>query len=338
MSDTARIAASDAGTAAKPRSRVLVFGEALWDLLPSGPVLGGAPLNFAYRLGSLGVPTRFVSQVGSDDLGDRTLAGMRALGMDTSLVSRTDGLPTATVIVELDEERNPSYTIVEGVAYDAVPWSEALAAAVGESDILCFGTLAQRDPRSRSTLRRLVDAFTGRTVLVDINLRPRCYTEETIRWSLEHGTIAKLNDEELGVLADIYSLRGDDLIGLAEQLRLAAKLDTVVVTMGGNGALAIAGPQPGTDGSEPVIVPGFVVQVEDPCGAGDAFAGAFMASMVSGLPLETAITRANALGALVATQPGATQKVTEEEMIRLMAEGRRAEVGVRELKINRRER
>ncbi len=320
------------------RPKALVFGEALWDLLPSGPVLGGAPLNFAYRLGSLGVSTRFVSQVGTDDLGDRTLARMRSLGMDTSLVSRTDALLTATVIVELDEERNPSYTIVEDVAYDAVPWSEALVSAAGESDILCFGTLAQRDPRSRGTLRRLVGAFAGTTVLVDINLRPRCYTEETVRWSLEHGTVAKLNDEELCVLADIYSLRGDDLIGLAEQLRLAAELNTVVVTMGENGALAISGPQPGTGGSEPVIVPGFVVRLDDPCGAGDAFAGAFMASMIGGLSLETAITRANALGALVATQPGATQTVTQEQMIRLMADGRRTELGARELKINRRDR
>ena len=312
--------------------RALVFGEVLWDLLPSGSVLGGAPLNFAYRLGSLGVPTRFVSQVGTDDLGEQTLARMRSLGMDISLVSRIDALPTATVIVELDEERNPTYTIVEDVAYDAVPWSEVLASAAGESDILCFGTLAQRDPRSRDTLRRLIGAFSGTTILVDINLRPQCYTEETVRWSLEHGTIAKLNDEELGVLADIYSLRGDDLIDLAEQLRLAAQLDTVVVTMGENGALAVTG------GSEAVIVPGFVVQVDDPCGAGDAFAGAFMASMIDGLSLETAITRANALGALVATQPGATQTVTQEQMIRLMADGRRTEVGARELKINRRDR
>lgn len=320
------------------RPLALVFGEALWDLLPSGPVLGGAPLNFAYRLGSLGVPTRFVSQVGTDDLGEQTLARMRSLGMDISLVSRTDALPTATVIVELDEERNPSYTIVEDVAYDAVPWTEALASAVAESDILCFGTLAQRGPRSRATLRRLVSAFAGTTVLVDINLRPRCYTEETVRWSMEHGTVAKLNDEELGVLADIYSLRGDDLVGLAEQLRLAVELDTVVVTMGGKGALAISGPQPGTGGSEPAIVPGFVVEVDDPCGAGDAFAAAFMASVIDGLSLEAAITRANALGALVATQPGATQTVTQEQMIRLMADGRRTELGARELKIDRRDR
>jgi len=319
------------GAAAKRRPRALVFGEALWDLLPSGPVLGGAPLNFAYRLGSLGVPTRFASQVGTDDLGDKTLARMQSLGMDISLVSRTDALPTATVIVELDEERNPTYTIVEGVAYDAVPWSDSLAVAVSESDILCFGTLAQRDPRSRSTLRRLVDAFTGTTILVDINLRPRCYTEETVRWSLEHGTIAKLNDEELGVLADIYSLRGDHMTDLASQLRLAARLDTVVVTLGGSGALAVTGERSAT-------VPGFVVRLDDTCGAGDAFAGAFMASMVDGVSLETAILRANALGALVATQPGATQAVSEEQIARLIAEGRRAEIGRRGLKINRRER
>ena len=314
------------GPARVPRQpTALVFGEALWDLLPSGPVLGGAPLNFAYRLGSLGVPTKLVSQVGDDELGRRTLEQMTALGMDTSLVSVSDQLPTATVVVTLDAARQPGYTIVKDVAYDAVPWSDTLAAAAGSADILCFGTLAQRDFRSRATLRRIVEVFAGETVLVDINLRPECWSEKTVRWSLEHGTIAKLNDEELRVLADIY---GPDMaMGSADEperteqdtetmaagLRRAAGLQTIVVTLGAEGAFAVSGNDP------PVLAPGYRVTVDDPCGAGDAFAGMFIASLVDGLSLEESMTRANALGALVATQPGATQPITLGDVEKLIA-------------------
>lgn len=286
----------------------LVFGEALWDLLPSGPVLGGAPLNFAYRLGSLGVPTQFVSQVGTDELGDRTLARMSELGMDLSMVSRTSGLPTATVIVELDEKKNPTYTIVENVAYDAIPWSLSLETAARAAGILCFGTLAQRDERSRNTLRRIVDSFAGHTVLVDINLRRNCWTEETVRWSLRQGTMAKLNDEELLVLADIFGIGRTAVAEMALRLRKEADLDVLVVTMGAEGALAVDAAE------DPVVSPGFSVQVADPCGAGDAFAGMFLASLVQGRPLEEALRRANALGALVTAQPGATQPVSLDEV------------------------
>ena len=295
------------------RSRALVFGEALWDLLPSGPVLGGAPLNFAYRLGSLGVPTKFVSQVGADELGDRTLAQMRALGMDVSLVTRSNDLPTATVLVELDEQRNPSYTIVEDVAYDAVPWSDALGAAAAEVEILCFGTLAQRDSRSRATLRRIAEVFTGETVLVDINLRPNCWTEETVRWSLAQGTIAKLNDEEILTVAELYGIPHGSVPEMAVGLRRAAGLKKLVVTLGADGAVAVA------EGEHPVTVPGYKVEVNDPCGSGDAFAGMFIASLIHGLSLRDSITRANALGALVATQPGATGPVAKADVDALIA-------------------
>lgn len=290
--------------------KALVFGEALWDLLPAGPVLGGAPLNFAYRLGTMGVPTRFVSQVGSDELGRRTITQMERLGMDTSLISESGDLPTATVEVELDENRQPHYTIVEDVAYDAIPWSETLKEAASEATLLCFGTLAQRDSRSRETLHRIVQVFGGHTILVDINLRPRCYTADTVRWSLDHGTIAKLNDDELLELAGLYGVPkpregvADDMItAVAVAFRAAARLDTLVVTRGAHGAFAVH------QGRDPVAAPGFTVEVDDPCGAGDAFAGMFMASVLNGRSLKESLTRANALGALVATQPGATQPV-----------------------------
>ncbi len=298
--------------------RALVFGEALWDLLPSGPVLGGASLNFAYRLGSLGVPTALVTQVGTDELGKRAIEQMKALGMEMRFVTQSRDLPTGTVPIELDELRNPNYIIVPDVAYDAVPWTEDLRQAAAASEILCFGTLAQRDERSRSTVRRMVDAFGGRTILTDINLRPKCYTEETVRWSLEHGTIAKLNDEEIVEIAGMYGLAGRTVVEVAAALCREAALSIVVVTLGAHGALAV------TSEGEQVVVPGFSVELNDPCGAGDAFAGAFVASIEAGTRLEEALTRANALGALVASQPGATQTITEEEINHLVKDGARA--------------
>jgi fructokinase len=320
------------GDGADGDPRALVFGEALWDLLPSGPVLGGAPLNFAYRLGSLGIQTRFVSQVGDDELGSRTLDRMIQLGMDTSLVSVSGSLKTATVVVRLDENREPSYVIVENVAYDAIPWTRELELAASGSDILCFGTLAQRDRRSRDTLRRIVEVFGGDMILVDVNLRPNCYTEETVKWSLDTATIAKLNDDELIEIALLFGMTarpastagasgdeteyGRDLVDLAEAVSRAAGLDMLVVTRGARGALAVS------RGAGPVIVPGFPVTVDDPCGSGDAFAAMFMASILEGMPMEHVLARANAMGALVATQPGATGVVAPADVKTLMASGR----------------
>lgn len=295
----------------------LVFGEALWDLLPSGPVLGGAPLNFAYRLGTHGVSAALVTQVGDDELGERAAAQMRELGMPTDLVLRTSNLPTGTVEITFDEERNPSYVIVPDVAYDAIPWNESIAYAAAQADLVCFGTLAQRDERSRATLARIVDAFSGSTILVDINLRPKCHTETTIRWSVDRGTVLKLNNEELPVLGALYGLRERRMPEAAAELAERAGLDAVVVTLGKHGAVAAE------RGKAPVVSPGFAVEVDDPCGSGDAFAAAFVAARRDGVGTETALERANALGALVATQPGATQQVDSQAVDSLIHNGAR---------------
>jgi fructokinase len=261
-----------------------------------------------------------VTQVGTDELGERAIARMEELGMDMRFVSRNATLPTGTVPITFDEDRNPTYVIVPDVAYDAVPWTDALSAASVAAEIICFGTLAQRDERSRTTLRRMVRAFGGHTILTDINLRPDCYTEETVRWSLEHATIAKLNDGELREIADIYGLRGRTLPDVAAGLCAQEELQMVIVTLGEHGALAVT-----ADGAH-VVAPGFRVEQNDPCGAGDAFAGAFLASLEEGLSVEDALTRANALGALVAAQPGATQHVDADDMEELIASGMRASV------------
>ncbi len=134
---------------------IVAFGEALWDLLPTGPVLGGAPLNFAYRVNSLGHRSIIVSRLGKDDLGEKAREQIVTLGMDDTCLQWDDAYPTGTVEVYFDEDKNPDYTIIENVAYDYIESSANLENIVKSADCLCFGTLAQRNTVSRQTLLEL---------------------------------------------------------------------------------------------------------------------------------------------------------------------------------------
>ncbi|MBT8367019.1 MAG: hypothetical protein KJP23_20195, partial [Deltaproteobacteria bacterium] len=219
---------------------VVAFGETLWDLLPTGPVLGGAPLNFAYRVDSLGHRSIIVSRLGKDDLGQKAREQIVTLGMDDTCLQRDDAYPTGTVKIHLDQEKNPDYTIIENVAYDYIEFRASLENIVKSADCLCFGTLAQRNLVSRQTLQRLFSSFSGKFSLLDINLRKNCYFEETIKSSLKQANILKLNDEELTILVDLLKLQDDSLPDQAEHLLKSADLKYCVITLGEKGAFALS--------------------------------------------------------------------------------------------------
>ncbi|MGD8717158.1 MAG: PfkB family carbohydrate kinase, partial [Desulfobacterales bacterium] len=141
--------------------RIVSFGEALWDLLPTGPALGGAPLNFAYRVNSLGHRSIIVSRLGKDDLGEKAREQIVTLGVDDTCLQRDDAYPTGTVEIYFDEKKNPDYTIIENVAYDYIEFSDNLEKIIKDADCLCFGTLAQRNIVSRQTLQNLFSRFSG---------------------------------------------------------------------------------------------------------------------------------------------------------------------------------
>jgi fructokinase len=293
-------------------STIVAYGEALWDLLPTGPVLGGAPLNFAYRVNSLGHRSIIVSRLGNDDLGQKAREQMVTLGMNDTYLQWDDTYPTGTVEIYFDEDKNPDYTIIENVAYDYIEFSDDLENIVKSADCICFGTLAQRNTVSRQTLQRLFSNYSGKFTLLDINLRKNCYSDETLKSSLEQANILKLNDEELTVLVDLLGLPGDSAPDQAEHLLKHAGLAYCVVTLGERGAFALS------HRGEKIYSPGYHVNLVDPCGSGDGFAAGFIHALHHGESLKHACRLGNALGAMVAQQEGATQPISYREVMAFM--------------------
>ncbi len=296
-------------------ARVVAFGEALWDLLPAGAVLGGAPLNFAYRIGTLGHRATMVSALGADDLGDRALARMAALGMDTAYVQRSPRWPTGTVNVFLDASGSPDFTINSPAAYDHIELRADLERLVGDADCLCFGTVAQRTRGSRATLAALLGLFRGRLALYDVNLRKGSYSREVIEESLRRAQVAKLNEDELIELTGMLGLDGESIPARADSLIAAARLDYCLVTLGRRGAYAAA------RSGQKTYSPAFRVASVDATGAGDAFGAGFVHGILEGEDLKKACRRGNAFGSLVTTQSGATQPLPPGALDELLAAG-----------------
>ncbi len=293
-------------------STIVAFGEALWDLLPTGAVLGGAPLNFAYRVHSLGHRSIIVSRLGKDDLGAKAREQIVTLGMDDTCLQWDDAYPTGTVEIYFDEDKNPDYAINENVAYDYIEFTDDLENIIESADCLCFGTLAQRNTISRRTLQGLLARFSGKFTLLDINLRKNCYSDETLKSSLEQANILKFNDEELAKLADLLGLQGDSAPDQAERLLEHAGLEYCVATLGERGAFALS------RRGEKIYSPGYHVSLVDPCGSGDGFAAGFIHALLEGESLKQACRLGNALGAMVAQQEGATQPISYREAMAFM--------------------
>jgi fructokinase len=294
---------------------VVSFGEALWDLLPTGPVLGGAPLNFAYRMNSLGHRSIIVSRLGTDDLGEKARRHIVSLGMDDTCLQWDDAYPTGTVKIYFDKNKNPDYTIIDKVAYDHIEFSDNLETVIKSADCLCFGTLAQRNTESWQCLQNMLSKFSGKFTLLDINLRKNCYSSKTLKTSLEQANVLKLNDEELAVLVDIFGLAGHSIPDQVEHLLGLTGLAYCVVTLGERGAFALS------RYGEKMYSPGFHINLVDPCGSGDGFAAGFIHALLNKDSLKQACRMGNALGALVAQQEGATQPISFQEIMAFMETG-----------------
>jgi fructokinase len=291
---------------------IVAYGEILWDLMPSGAVLGGAPFNFVYRVNSLGHRGLMISRLGNDELGDRALEIVEGLGLETGYLQRDEDYPTGTVEVSFDERKNPDYRIIPNVAYDFIEPREDLGTLVAQADCLCFGTLIQRQEVSRNTLYELLCGFSGRFVLLDINLRRDCYSRESILESIAHADILKLNDGEADLLTEIYGMErsggGIDLSRFAETLLGRSNLKFIVVTLGERGAFAVS-----REG-EKAYHPAFSVRLRDSVGSGDAFTAGFVDALLNDRSLPLACRYGNALGAVVAAQEGATQPLDRSQV------------------------
>ena len=292
------------------KKTVVAFGEILWDILPSGLVLGGAPFNFVYRVNSLGDAGLMASRLGRDDLGRRACDKIVSLGLQTRLVQWDDEAPTGTVQVSFDAGNNPDYVIVPHVAYDRIALTEILADAVDRADCLCFGTLAQRATTSAETLAELLERTERPLKLLDINLRKDCYTEDSVVFSLGSADALKLNEDEAHTLGRMLGLRHQTLREFCEDIVAEWGLDFCLVTLGPNGAFGYAG-----DGRE-TYAPGYQIKLADSLGAGDAFSAGFVHQILRGASLQEAVAFGNILGAIVATQTGATTPITQGDLER----------------------
>jgi len=279
---------------------IVGLGELLWDLLPSGKQLGGAPANFAYiatLLGNEGTPA---SGIGSDALADEVLQRLAELGLTTAYVQRDPTHPTGTVNVQIDGTGQPSFEIAESVAWDFLEWTHAWQQLAERADAVCFGSLAQRSRQSRSTIRSFLRATRPEAIRIfDANLRQDFYTAQILAESMQLATIVKLNHEELPRILQLFQLdhRGEE--DSARQLLLSYNLKLVCITRGANGSLLVS-PEESNEH------PGIKTKVADTVGAGDAFTAALAHGYLRGASLAQINETANRVGAWVASQPGAT--------------------------------
>ena len=292
----------------RAQKTVLAFGELLWDLLPSGAVLGGAPANFAYRINALGDRGVVVTRLGRDALGQSAFDQLSRLGMDTGYIQWDDQLPTGTVRVQIDARGNPDFFIVPDVAYDRIAWSDGLREFAARADCICFGTLVQRAPESRHTLNQLLLSAPNALKLLDLNLRKHCYSTATITESLEHADILKLNEDEVKHLAGLFDMPAEALADFAQAAVEKWNLSHCLISLGERGAFAAS-----RDG-EKLYSSGYRVPLTDTCGSGDACSAGFLHGLIHGEPTARCLETGNALGAFVATQQGATQPISRAQL------------------------
>lgn len=283
---------------------ILCIGEILWDALPAGLFLGGAPFNVACHLHALGDDVGFGSRVGDDVLGDEALRRLRARGLSDALVQVDDSLPTGFVRVDLTATDDPDYEIVEPAAWDALALTDALQHRADAADALVFGSLAQRTETARRTIRRLATTDTLR--VFDVNLRPPYGDRAVVEHSLGLADVVKLNVDELAQLCDWTGL-ADAPVDAMGALAEAFDCQTVCLTGGDQGAWLW---HKGADWRHP----GYPVDVADTVGAGDAFLSAFLSGLLDGRDGDALLTIANRLGAYVAAHDGAFPAYTIDSL------------------------
>ena len=281
------------------KQSVIGIGEALFDVLPEGKKLGGAPANFAYHVSQFGIESCAVSAKGDDELGKELIAELDVHHLNYQI--ETVDYPTGTVQVSLDANGIPAYDIKEGAAWDNMPFTPALEEKAKNCTAVCFGSLAQRNEVSRNTIHRFLDTMPneeGRYKVFDINLRQGFFTKEIITESIRRCNILKINDEELITISRLFGYPGIDLQNKCWLLLGKYNLKMLILTCGVNGSYVFT---PG----EVSFIDTPKVEVADTVGAGDSFTGAFVASILRGKSVREAHELAVKVSAYVCTQNGA---------------------------------
>lgn len=278
---------------------VVGMGEALWDVLPEGKKIGGAPANFAYHVSQNGLRSCVVSAVGDDALGNEIVDNFTSKGLN-QIIARVP-YPTGTVQVEIDQAGVPQYEIKENVAWDNIPFTDEIRTLAANTRAVCFGSLAQRNVVSRETINSFLDAMphdNERLVVFDVNLRQSFYNKEILCNSMQRCNILKINDEELVTVSRMFGYPGIDLQDKCWILLGKYNLKMLILTCGINGSYVFT---PGNVSFQPTPV----VEVADTVGAGDSFTAAFISSLLKGRSVAEAHSRAVQTSAFVCTRNGA---------------------------------
>lgn len=294
------------------RNLIIGIGEALWDILPEGKKMGGAPANFAYHVSQFGLKSMVVSAVGNDRLGKEIIDNLSEKNLNM-LIEEVQ-YPTGIVQVELDNEGIPCYDIKENVAWDNIPFTDRLKEVAEKTTAVCFGSLAQRNVVSRETINKflaLIPDRKGIYKIFDINLRQGFYTKEILCRSMEQCNILKINDEELVTVSRLFGYPGIDLQDKCWILLAKYNLEILILTCGVNGSY--------------VFTPGNVsfvetpkVEVADTVGAGDSFTAAFLSALLMKKTVREAHQLAVNVSAFVCTQNGAMPQIPENYISRLV--------------------
>lgn len=293
------------------KQNVVGIGEVLWDILPDGKKIGGAPANFAYHVSQFGLHSQVVSAIGKDKLGSEIMDNFKNKGLET-LIDQVE-YPTGTVQVQVDANGVPCYDIKENVAWDNLPLTDQLRQLAESTCAVCFGSLAQRNVVSRTTINTFLDIMPDgdyQYKIFDVNLRQGFYTKDILCNSLEQCNVLKINDEELVTVSRLFGYPGIDLQDKCWILLAKYKLKMLILTCGVNGSY--------------VFTPGNIsfvetpkVEIADTVGAGDSFTATFIAAILKGKSINEAHRLAVDVSAYVCTKAGAMPEISKELLNRL---------------------
>jgi len=280
--------------------KILSIGETLWDLLPTGRKVGGAPANFAFHCMQFGAEVRLLSRVGNDDLGRELLEFYRSLGFSTELIEIDQDAPTGTVRIELSVDGQPKFTIHENVAWDNIIATDTAVRFAQTADAIYFGSLASRNVMTRQAIQKLVSQAGESTLrILDLNFRDPFVDHAVIESLLRLVNVLKLNDEELTRIVSMFGVPGHEVKQYVDWLINTYSLKTLILTCGSQGSRIFV------DGEE-YVCNSCKVDIVDTVGAGDAFTAMFIVGMLSGWQIDTTNERANEIAAFVCSQSGAT--------------------------------
>jgi fructokinase len=282
--------------------KVVIFGEMLWDCLPTGAVAGGAPMNVALNLHQLGLESKLISAIGNDQDGQNLIAFLRDFALPLDFIQTNLEHETSRVLVDNSDPENIKYTIVSPVAWDFIRWNQAIDLAVSDADAFVFGTLGVRNTASLKTLLQLLHHPVLR--VFDANLRPPFYDFEVIETLLGQADVLKINEDELEIFADHFGTERT-VESLCQHLDQHFPMQIICVTKGSKGALIY---------QKGLIIehPGYRVEVEDSIGAGDAFLSGFIKTYLDDKKPAEILDFACKLGAFVATQKGGTPRYSAD--------------------------